>query len=131
MEDSGKLTHKEMQVVNAVLTSKTLREASEKAGVSESTLYRYLKKEHIQKALDRKSREAMGSVLRYFVSLGTKALGNIEQLLDSKYERIRLEASKYILDMIVKIKELQELEERIESLERIVQEQKGGNHVWD
>jgi len=50
--------------------------------------------------------------------------------MNSKYERIRLETSKYVLDMIVKIKELQELEDRINRLEQIVEERNTEEVIW-
>jgi len=130
MQDSEKLTSKEIQLVNALLTSKTIREVSEKTGLSEATIYRYLKKEKIVNELEKSKRELTNNTLRYFITLGNKALNNIEELMNSKYERIRLEASKYVLDMIVKIKELQELEDRINRLEEIVEERNTEEVIW-
>jgi len=130
MQDSEKLTSKEIQLVNALLTSKTIREVSEKTGLSEATIYRYLKKEKIVNELEKSKRELTNNTLRYFITLGNKALNNIEELMNSRYERIRLEASKYVLDMIVKIKELQELEDRINRLEQIVEERNTEEVIW-
>jgi len=130
MQDSEKLTSKEIQLVNALLTSKTIREVSEKTGLSEATIYRYLKKEKIVNELEKSKRELTNNTLRYFITLGNKALNNIEELMNSKYERIRLEASKYVLNMIVKIKELQELEDRINRLEQIVEERNTEEVIW-
>lgn len=130
MQDSEKLTSKEIQLVNALLTSKTIREVSEKTGLSEATIYRYLKKEKIVNELEKSKRELTNNTLRYFITLGNKALNNIEELMNSKSERIRLEASKYVLDMIVKIKELQELEDRINRLEQIVEERNTEGVIW-
>lgn len=130
MQDSEKLTSKEIQLVNALLTSKTIREVSEKTGLSEATIYRYLKKEKIVNELEKSKRELTNNTLRYFITLGNKALNNIEELMNSKYERIRLEASKYVLNMIVKIKELQELEDRINRLEQIVEERNTEEVMW-
>lgn len=130
MQDSEKLTSKEIQLVNALLTSKTIREVSEKTGLSEATIYRYLKKEKIANELEKSKRELTNNTLRYFITLGNKALNNIEELMNSKSERIRLEASKYVLDMIVKIKELQELEDRINRLEQIVEERNTEEVIW-
>lgn len=130
MQDYEKLTSKEIQLVNALLTSKTIREVSEKTGLSEATIYRYLKKEKIVNELEKSKRELTNNTLRYFITLGNKALSNIEELMNSKYERIRLEASKYVLDMIVKIKELQELEDRINRLEQIVEERNTEEVIW-
>ncbi len=130
MQDSEKLTSKEIQLVNALLTSKTIREVSEKTGLSEATIYRYLKKEKIVNELEKSKRELTNNTLRYFITLGNKALNNIEELMNSKYERIRLETSKYVLDMIVKIKELQELEDRINRLEQIVEERNTEEVIW-
>jgi len=130
MQDSEKLTSKEIQLVNALLTSKTIREVSEKTGLSEATIYRYLKKEKIVNELEKSKRELTNNTLRYFITLGNKALNNIEELMNSKHERIRLEASKYVLDMIVKIKELQELEDRINRLEQIVEERNTEEVIW-
>lgn len=130
MQDSEKLTSKEIQLVNALLTSKTIREVSEKTGLSEATIYRYLKKEKIVNELEKSKRELTNNTLRYFITLGNKALNNIEELMNSKCERIRLETSKYVLDMIVKIKELQELEDRINRLEQIVEERNTEEVIW-
>ncbi|MEM4204367.1 MAG: hypothetical protein QXS54_09905 [Candidatus Methanomethylicaceae archaeon] len=128
MREIGTLSSREMQVVNAVLTSKSVREVAEKTGLHEATIYRYLKKPAVVNALQERKRELTNAVLRYFLQLGQKALNNIEELLNSSSERIRLEASKYVLDTLLRINELNELEQRISALEQAVQE--GGERSW-
>jgi hypothetical protein len=53
-----------------------------------------------------------------------KAVGTLTGLLDSQSETLRRAVSNDILGHIFKIKELQDIEDRLESIERIVLERR-------
>ncbi len=122
MKGNEKLTRREILVIDALLTSRTVKEASKVSGVSEATIYRYLKKPHVRSALRERRSELINGVLRYFTHLGKKAVDNIASLLDSENEKVKFEASKFTLETLLKLKQIEELEDRLERLEAIVGE---------
>ena len=73
------------------LAGKTYRELSEQFGISKSTVFRILHDDEI--------RDVIETGTKQMVSLVPKAVGNYEKLLDSKDEKIKLQASKDCLQM--------------------------------
>jgi lambda repressor-like predicted transcriptional regulator len=68
------------------LKGKTYRELSEQFGLSKSVLHRILNDDEI--------RDVIETATSHMVSLVPKALDNYHELLDSKDEKIKLQASK-------------------------------------
>jgi hypothetical protein len=68
------------------LKGKTYRELSEQFGLSKSVLHRILNDDEI--------RDVIETATSHMVSLVPKALDNYQELLDSKDEKVRLQASK-------------------------------------
>lgn len=73
------------------LKGKTYRELSEQFGLSKSVLHRILNDDEI--------RDVIETGTSHMISLVPKALDNYRELLDSKDEKIRLQASKDCLQM--------------------------------
>lgn len=102
----------------AIASGKYLREAARTAGISESTAYRRLK----DPAFRRKVSEIRTAFLSEAVGLlseaANEAASTLKALLTARSESVRLSAARAILELGPKLREQNELEERITALER-------------
>lgn len=86
-----------IEIVAAVLTSDDKTEAAKKLGVSRMTLWRKIQKYGLETYLEQIPIYALTS----FKGAGLKAALNIISDLDSKNEKVRQSASRYVLDKIL------------------------------
>ncbi|MDI3543060.1 MAG: hypothetical protein PWP57_663 [Candidatus Atribacteria bacterium] len=123
MATRNKRLHKQETVALALLESPTVAEASRRSGVSEKTIYVWLKEPEFQ--------EIFREVKRCFISLTLSRLEGItgeaietlrEIMLTGEGESPRVSASKAILETVLKLYEYEQLEERIAKLEERVNE---------
>jgi len=117
---------KQDKIIAALLSSENFREAAKNAGISEATLYRQLKDETFQTAYKAAKRE----IVNHAVGQLQKATGTAVKTLGSILEdasaapSARVSAAKVVLEMAVKAVEIEDLEDRISNLERLVEVQK-------
>ena len=123
MATRNKRMHKKEAVALALLEAPTIAEASRKAGVSERTIYVWLKTPEFQ--------EVFREVKRQFITLSLSRLEGItgeaietlrEIMLSGEGESPRVSASKAILETALKLYEYEQLEERITKLEERLNE---------
>ena len=113
-------TNKDEIILNALLTSFTVKEAAETAGISEGTIYNYLKRpEFVQKY-----NEARGTIIAHATATlqaySTKAVEEIIALIDdfSINEQTRLNACRTILEYCLKFTEVHDFAQRLQEIER-------------
>ena len=113
------LTHKQEKFLLALITTPTTLQASEKAGITESTAYRYMKLPAFKEAQRKLMRELMATVtgrLQYEATASVNVLAELRDNPDTPpYSRV--EASKILLEMAYKTYELDDVLQRIEQLE--------------
>ncbi len=118
MATRNKRMHKREAVALALLEAPTVTEASRRTGVSERTIYVWLKEPEFQ--------EVFREVKKRFISLTLSRLEGItgeaietlrEIMLTGEGESPRVSASKTILETVLKLYEYEQLEERITKLE--------------
>jgi transposase-like protein len=124
-EDSGRQRKQAAGVAAlALATGKTVREAARKAGIGETTLYKWLRKPafkaRVTELRERMVAEAVGKLSRGMAG----AAATLERLLKSKDERVKLAAAKAILDSAVKVRDQADLADRLAAVEAAL---KGGN----
>jgi hypothetical protein len=102
----------------------TVRTAAAKAGVSERTAFRRLADE----AFRRRVAEARGAMLGRAVgrlsATATAAAAELRKLLKAADAKVRLRAAVAVLTLGPRLRESEELEERIRILEELVENQK-------
>lgn len=126
---AGKLTHKQQATIRALLECKTITQAATQAGVSERSIYRWLRAPVFRAALLEAEGEAIDGATRRLVALQGRALDTYERLLglfnlDPGLQRL---TARDVLDLLVKLRELRNLEKRLSDLERAVYGEGDGN----
>jgi hypothetical protein len=117
------LTARQKRFIQALLTSKSAREAAHKCGIGEKTAYRWLRLPQVQSALAEAEALMMGEVMRRLLGMtegAADALGEI--VADRRLPAARLQAARTILDNLVRLRNTVELESRLAELERQVGE---------
>ena len=112
------------QLLAALATGCTLREASEQTGVSERTIARRLKDPKFTAALIRSKDQILTATVGKLVNATTRAVSTLQGLLDCEAHSVRLGAARSILELSVSMRTAVELTERITRLE----EKQNGKH---
>jgi len=105
------------EAIQALLTCRTMEEAATTAGVGRRTLYRYLDDPDFQNELRSKRTALMDSALDSIKGKVQKAVDQLSALLDCEEDRTRRLACKDLIDYSLKIKETQDIEERLAAIE--------------
>ena len=117
---AAELTNRQLLTITHILASPTLEEARKKARVSKGTLYAWLKDEKFKTELNRQRDEIAKEALNRLKCALTKAIGGLIELMDTPKEHLRRWVYKDIIEYSLKNIELQELEERLGKIERIL-----------
>lgn len=119
-----KLTRTQEKAIAALLTCPSILDAARQSGVAEVTLYRWLKLEAFQTSY----REARRQVVQQAIVQVQDACGEAVKTLRAIMQEsaapasARVSAAKTILDTAVKAVELEDIEQRLASLEAQSQE---------
>jgi hypothetical protein len=113
-----KLTRKQEQAITALLSEATVTSAAERAGISEVTLWRWLKLPEFVAAYREARRQVMEKAVAQLQQSSWAASTTLLKLLGSGSDSVRLRAAMAILDHANKGLEMLDFEERLEALER-------------
>ena len=116
----GKLTERQLKAVPHIIGSPTYSKAAKKAGVSQKTLYEWLKIPEFKQELTEQRKQIADEAFCALEQSLTKAVEALTELLDTEDERLRRLVSNDIIEHILKHKENEELEERIKAIEEKV-----------
>lgn len=119
---SAKQERAVLELVNP--STGTLEEIAKRIGVSERTLYNWLSLPHFQARLQEERGRLRTEAFDKLKSTINKAVERLGELLDSDSDSIKLRSAQAILDYNIKVVEIQEAEERIAKLERLLLEEK-------
>lgn len=108
---------KKQKAIEALGNGLSVTDASEKAGVTRKTVYRWLKDDYFKGAVLERQSEVLERVSRRLSSLSLQSLETLSELMTSENENIRLKASSSVLSRFTEILELLRLEKRVEVLE--------------
>ena len=112
------LTYKQQKAITALLTTQTIGQAAALCGVSERQLYRWLDEPIFQAALREAGESVTRSALRRLMAGTDKALDTLHGLMDAENESVKRMSAMNWLDTLYKAKELQELEDRLQAIEK-------------
>lgn len=115
------ITPKQEEIIMALLTSKTKREACQMSGVSEATLYRLLKNPQFVEMLETVRKQIYYNIVFNLSSLSYDSIDSLHNLIvsPSTSAPVKCNASKFVLDTILKTLSYEKLERRIARLERL------------
>lgn len=118
------LTHRQIQAIPHLLGAGSLEEGRRKARICKSTLYQWLKDETFRAELNRKRGEVIKDAIERLKTSVTRAVDGLLELAQDEDKSIKLRACEKVLDFFLKVKEIDELEGRLEKIERIILEKR-------
>lgn len=118
------LNHRQMAAIPVFIGCNTVEEAARETGVSRGTLHGWLKQDAFQKAVADARKQMLNKAMHKLVTVCMAAVVALEKLLSAESEAVRRAAANDILNHSLKYRELSELEDRLETVEKIVMERK-------
>lgn len=115
--ESEGLTSRQKRTLTALLTSENIGQACELAGISRTTLARWLKDPLFMKELTKAEGESIKQASRELIAGQAEALATIREVMTSGQPATRLKAANDWLALLFKYREVDQLEERITALE--------------
>lgn len=123
-----KLTPKQLKLLNALFTERTIQDAYKTAGVSVATGQRYRQLPRFIAAYDKRQRALINATNNRLRALSGQAVETLADVLNdpeaTNTDKVR--AAKVVLDTTYKNIELEELRRQVDKLER----EQGKNEYW-
>ncbi|GIV77436.1 MAG: hypothetical protein KatS3mg050_1830 [Litorilinea sp.] len=121
----GKVTPRQRKAIEALLTTGSITEASQAAGVARKTIYAWLKRDEFRAELHEAEAQALQSLSLSLVRLGEKAARTLGEAMDGERESTRVRAADIVLQRLLQLRELVALEERVAALEQAIGNKSG------
>ena len=118
------LTRKQIEAIPYLVGAKSLEEGCRKAKVAKTTLYQWLKNESFKTELERTRERVTREALDRLKAAITRAVEGLIHLAQDKNKSIRLRACEKVIDFFLKVKEADEIEGRLEKIEKIILERR-------
>jgi hypothetical protein len=120
--DDISLPAKQELALQAVISHPTLKEAALAAGVSESTLWRYMQDEQFSRKLREARREAVNHAVIRLQRASGDAVTVLRDLMmkEDAPASARITAARTVLDYSIRVVEMDELRTRVEELEEFI-----------
>jgi len=117
------LTARQRRFIDALLTSRSTREAAHKVGIGEKTAYRWLRLPQVRKAVSELESDLLSEVVRRLLSMQAEAVDELQELLrDPKLPAgSRLRVIESVIGNLLKMRSAAEFEQRLQNLESMVQ----------
>ncbi|MBI4319362.1 MAG: LacI family DNA-binding transcriptional regulator [Chloroflexi bacterium] len=106
-------------LIVALASGLTMRDAAKQAGVSEKTVARRLADPAFRRQVAAEKAAMIARATAMLADASTEAVTTLRRLLQAEAESVRLGAARSILELGVKLKDSQELEQRIAALEQL------------
>ena len=105
--------------IEALLSSRDVPSAAKMAGISERTLWRYLAEDEFQKDYREARRKAVAHGLAGVQAACSEAVGTLRDVMSNvdSPAQARVSAARCVLEMAIKVSEMDDLSERIQKLE--------------
>ena len=124
MTKFDKLSKKQTDFLLALLSSKSITEASQKAGISNQTAHTYLNDPIFKDAHRKLRREAFEQATSKIVDSVDEAVNVLRTVMndDEEVGATRVQASRTIIANAFKSYEMQEVQERLDEIEQSIKE---------
>jgi len=114
----SKRVRQEASAIASLLTEPTIATAATKAGVSESTLLRWLQEPGFKAQFRAARRSVVESAVARLQQAATQAVDALTRNLTCGTPAVEVGAARSVLDQAIKAVELVDLAERVEALEQ-------------
>jgi hypothetical protein len=105
------------ELVLALALGASVAQAAQQAGISKRTAFRRIKEPGFQTRVETAKSELVAQAVGRLSGTGLKAAQTIDSLLDNRNPRIRLAASRAVLEFMFRGSELDTLRRRVEAIE--------------
>lgn len=118
------LKPRQLQAIEALLSSDTVPSAAKACGVPVRTLYNWLEEPAFIAALRRAENRVIDEAARRLARVTGKAIAALEAVLDdpASHPGVRVRAALGILEQTLKVRSARDLDERLSALEEAIDE---------
>lgn len=126
-----KLSIKQELVINELIKGNSIVDSAKNIGVSEATVNRWLSNDKFKIVLNERKRMIVDNCIDKVNLMGNKAIDVLNNILDSDNVsyNVKLNASKSVLDMILKFNEQKNIIDKMKEIEDLLDEKVGVNNV--
>lgn len=126
----GKLNVRQELAINELLKGNSIAQSAKNVGVSEATLNRWLANTEFKVVLNERKSLIVDNCIDKINLLGNKAITVLDNMLDDEKvsSNVRLNASKSILDMILKFNEQRNIMDKMKEIEDLLNEKVGASN---
>jgi activator of 2-hydroxyglutaryl-CoA dehydratase len=118
------LTDRQKRALPYLAVAPSIQDACRQAKIRPDTYYRWLKEPIFVNALKKQQNELVTDAMNCFrVNIG-RAVATLVSLLDSENDFLKRSVANDIITHFLKYRELSEIEERLETVEKIVMERR-------
>ena len=117
-ESGEELTARQQRLLVELVKNPDLQSAARAAGVGRTTAYRWLDQPAFAGELSQRRNEAMKEALSSIKAHTARAATELTRLLDTDDERLRWRICSEILRNAIKVRELEEIEQRLMLVEQ-------------
>lgn len=123
----SKLSIKQELAINELLKGNSIVDSAKNIGVSEATLNRWLANSEFKLVLNGRKKQIVDNCIDSINLMGNKAIKVLNNILDNDIasDNVKLNASKSILDMILKFNEQNNIIEKMKEIEELLSEKVG------
>ncbi|MEN6375703.1 MAG: phBC6A51 family helix-turn-helix protein [Smithella sp.] len=118
------LNNRQIKAIPVFISCDSMEDAARQIGITKGTLYQWLKQDEFVKEVQTARKKLLDKAMNKLTNVSMKAVNTLEKLLDAESEAVRRAAANDILGHALKHRELSEIEDRLESVEKIVMERR-------
>ena len=125
-----KLSVKQELAINELLKGNSIVDSAKIVGVSEATLNRWLANSEFKVVLNERKSLIVDNCIDKVNLMGNKAIKVLDSILDNDTasDNVKFNASKSILDMILKFNEQRNIIDKMKELEELLREKESVNN---
>ena len=126
MENNGDLSLRQDRAIAALLNCRTIQDAAIELDISERSIYRWLQDEDFKFALRQARRETLRRATIRLQQIAGNAVDTLNSVMDNHDDKStsasRVSAARTALDYAYRAVELEDLDERVATLEQVQQQ---------
>jgi hypothetical protein len=124
MTEEAKLTTKQAKAIPILLSARSYEQGCRAARISKTTFYTWMQDEGFAAEFEKQRNEIVEAAFGMIAANIEKAVSTLVGLLDTKDDRIKRLTANDIINHFLKRRELADLEERIERIEKQIETQR-------
>lgn len=118
------LSTRQTEAIPFLVGAPTYAEGCKRAGITRTTFYKWLKDSEFKAELTKRRDAIVTDALDILKAHIGKAVHALVALLETENESLRRQTSNDIINYVLKVKEMTDIEERLEALEKALTEMK-------